>query len=306
MGNRLEEFGMQQAQNAAGGVMGMIMGGWNDSRQRDQQQKLQDMQIAGQKEMAEFNRKQQMKMWEDTNYFAQIQQLNKAGLNPGLIYGMSGGGGATTGGAGGAGPTGAQAPAGGGEMQAMMGMGIQSALLDAQRRNIEANTEKTKAETANVPLTGENTKAGTELIGVNTQIAQIEREIKGATIEESIQKAVAEMGKMQEENVQAGVKTQIDRATQSAQINTIKAQLTGAILHNEATKAGIKLTRTETAAIGTRLVNEANRIDIEAGNQGLQAQRLEMDKMINDVSKGTGLAVGIIEKVLMAIILKGR
>ena len=36
-------------------------------------------------------------MWKDTNYSAQMEELKKAGLNPGLLYGMSGGGATTIG-----------------------------------------------------------------------------------------------------------------------------------------------------------------------------------------------------------------
>lgn len=57
--------------------------------------KAMNMQIDGSKQMAEFNRQQQMKLWEDTNYSAQMEQMRKAGLNPGLMYEMGGPGGQT-------------------------------------------------------------------------------------------------------------------------------------------------------------------------------------------------------------------
>ena len=39
----------------------------------------------------------QMEMWENTNYPAQVEQIKKAGLNPAMLYGQSGGGATVTG-----------------------------------------------------------------------------------------------------------------------------------------------------------------------------------------------------------------
>ena len=77
------------------GNIGMALFG-ND-QQVKQQQKLQNLQIQGQKEMGLFNYNQQMKMWDNTNYEAQKRHMIAAGLNPALMYGMGGAGGATTG-----------------------------------------------------------------------------------------------------------------------------------------------------------------------------------------------------------------
>ena len=62
----------------------------------------------------EEQRKIQMQMWKDTNYAAQVEELKKAGLSIGLMYGKGGAGGTTTG----AGATGVSAP------QAPTGMGM--------------------------------------------------------------------------------------------------------------------------------------------------------------------------------------
>ena len=114
--------------------------------------------------MAE-QRKMQMQMWEDTNFAAQVKQLEKAGLSVGLMYGKGGAGGTTTG----AGATGVSAPT------APTGMGMigssqlatQAAnieLIQAQTENVKADTErklgvdknKVEAETKNLLATTEN------------------------------------------------------------------------------------------------------------------------------------------------------
>ena len=141
----IESLAQQIGSQAAGAGMGMILGGWNDKRQLKQQGKLQELQIAGQKEMSDYNYAKQLQMWHDTNYDAQRKELEKAGLNPALMYGMGGGGGTTTG-SGGGNVQGGSAPQGGGEIQGMMGMGMQLPMIMAQKELVEAQTKKTEAE----------------------------------------------------------------------------------------------------------------------------------------------------------------
>jgi len=128
--------------------LGLIVGGINDRRQIKQQGKLQEMQIKGMKEMADYNYGKQLQMWQDTGYEAQKAQMKAAGLNPGLMYGMSGGGGQTVGTGSGGGPTGGTAPVGGGEAMGMIGMGLQMELLRAQKDVMESQAQKNRADAA--------------------------------------------------------------------------------------------------------------------------------------------------------------
>lgn len=142
------------AVTAAANIIGMGIAKGKDRRQLVQQGKLQDLQIAGNKEMMDYQNQKQMEMWEKTGYGAQMKQLKDAGLNPGLLYGMGGGGGQSTGNAS-ASVTGGQAAQGSGnEVETMMGMGIQAAtqlqLLKAQKENIEADTELKRENKTNV------------------------------------------------------------------------------------------------------------------------------------------------------------
>lgn len=92
------------------------------------------------KEMAVFNREQQMKFWEDTNYPAQVEQMKKAGLNIGLMYEGGGQTGQTTG-------ANAETPLGNNEGKQMA---IQASLAlatqKAQIENLEANTRDKNAD----------------------------------------------------------------------------------------------------------------------------------------------------------------
>lgn len=134
----------------AGPILGLALGGYNDRRQINQQQKLQDQQIKGQKQMTDYNMSKQMEMWKATSYGGQMEQMNKAGVNPSLMYGMGGGGGQSTGQANGN-VSGGSAPQGGREIQDITGMAMQMKaqleLLQAQKENINADTDNKKAET---------------------------------------------------------------------------------------------------------------------------------------------------------------
>ena len=139
----LETFGINTAQNAASGLIGMAIGGatakWNDKRQLEMQQKLQEMQEAGNKRMANYTQGLNKEMWDYTNYENQMKHMKAAGLNPALMYGQGGGGGSTANG-GSAGSV--NAPKAATPGNEVLGMTI------AQRKLIEAQTENVKADTA--------------------------------------------------------------------------------------------------------------------------------------------------------------
>lgn len=140
---------------ASGFGMGML----NDNREYTQNVRNQKLQIKGQKEMADYNLQKQMELWEATGYGAQRMQMEKAGLNPGLMYGMGGGGGQTA--AANSGSVGAGSNAGKG-ME--IGQAMELALMKAQKENIEADT---KNKLTDAGFTGgvktDNTVADTDL-----------------------------------------------------------------------------------------------------------------------------------------------
>ena len=128
--------------------MGMALAGWQDRRQLRQQQKLQNLQLQGNKQMADYNQALQYDMWQKTGPVGQMEQLEKAGLNPGLIYGMGGAGGQTTGSPSGA-ISGSQAnnsdPTGMGLMMLQAKMQeAQIKVAEAQAKNIDADTDNKK------------------------------------------------------------------------------------------------------------------------------------------------------------------
>jgi len=93
-------------QSSGGSPLGTAIGGasaqgaWNmlsGFMQNKYQRGLMDDQYKYNRKMLRYGKDLDYEMWLKTNYGAQVDQLKQAGLNPGLMYGMSGGGGVTTG-----------------------------------------------------------------------------------------------------------------------------------------------------------------------------------------------------------------
>ena len=167
-------LGMSAANSVIGTGMGLLLEKHNDKRQLRQQQALNDQQEAMARRMSMFNLENQMSMWEKTGPVGQMEQLKKAGLNPGLIYGGGGGGGQTANVDSSSG-NGSSAPGGGGEAIAAMGLQLQNSMLAAQVENIKADTKKKLVE---ADYTG---GAQTDLTKVNIDNAKLDGIIKNVT-----------------------------------------------------------------------------------------------------------------------------
>lgn len=233
---------------AAAGAVGNIFGIGNkrqDERQIKQQQKLTDMQSKANEEAAERSQQRSMEMWNATNYGATKKHMEDAGLNPALLYGMSGGGGATTAAPAEQGVSGGQAASGAENQKANSGMGMalgQAALIAAQVEATKAQAEKTKVETEKIA--GVDTKLGeaqTGMIDVSKRLAEIQLEIAGATQSQAIDRIISESEKMTAEAVQAQQTQVITENTMEEQIQRIKTESIGALIENEVKRSGISM-----------------------------------------------------------------
>lgn len=189
---------METAIGAAAGLgVDLLSTDWKYKKQLEQQQKMQAMQIAGQKEMGAYNAELQkqlgLDMWNATNAEAQRKHYENAGLNVGLMYGKGGTGGTTVGSAPGS-------VSGGGAGTPEVGMGMQLGLQTAQAK---ANMELTKAQTENVKADTVK-KTGVDTQKTETEIGKIAQETENAAIQGEI---------LQYEKVISSVKAHIDKIT---------------------------------------------------------------------------------------------
>jgi len=220
----LENFLLQTGGQAVGTGMGLLLADENDRRQIRQQEKLQKLGIKGSKEITDYSYKKQMEMWKNTNYGAQMEELQKAGLNPGLLYGMGGQGGMTAG-TGATGVESGKAPAGGGEVQAMGLMGAQMGLLAAQTEKTKAETQNLTGQAANQPLIGKNLQAQTAGQYLDNEIKAVAASVSRQTIKEQMANW-ENLIKKQEADIKAqGLANQLSEAQIEDKIQLMKNQV---------------------------------------------------------------------------------
>lgn len=226
------------------GVSGVGMALKNTQRKQNQADQKDLMNLQQQNQMGLNRQMQQIEMenWENTNYDAQRKQMEKAGLNPGLMYGGSGGGSMTM-------DSGSGGSAAGGQAQRQdidtsgLGMQIQQmALLKAQKENIEADTVKKKVEaekTAGVDT--EVASANKALTEMNTKNAEVQNQRDSRSLEDSLDTLRAIRDKAIGESASALIKGDIDASTKQSQIKEINARAINEAFKLAVAKSGIKL-----------------------------------------------------------------
>jgi len=187
--------------------LGMIGGHQAERRNYRNNRNLMGLQNQYQQGLNQQGHDLQMDMWNKTNYGAQMEHIKGAGLNPALMYGMSGGGGTTAGSQGG----GSQSM---GSSQQGKVMDLSNALIGAQITGLEAKANKDNAD-AN--------KTG----GVDTDL--VNANIKG--VEQSVVESVQRTSKIKSEtDLNKAMKQLKDAEVSRAKSGTQKGDIIGNIL----------------------------------------------------------------------------
>lgn len=279
----LEQLGMQVAGQAANTGLGLLLEKHNDKRQLRQHQQLGEQQLGLNVRQLQAQKEADLQMWRDTNFSAQMEQIKKAGLSPGLIYGMGGAGGTMTGGSGGAvsGPT---PPTGGGEI-----MGLQ--LMGAQKKLLEAQTQKTQAEAEKVagPDTG---------IAVAEQtLRELQAELQTESYIDMRNKIAAETAKIISEARMSDTEATFQHETYAVKAELLDAELIGLNLANELKKVQKTLTEEQTESIIQNVKQRWKDLDLKEG-------KLDLDKFVHDIADSTKLAVETVSGITKAVLSK--
>lgn len=252
----------QLVNGGVGALMGLMLEKHNDQRQINQQQKLTNMQLNANEQMSAYNFGQQYDLWQKTNYPAQVQQLEKAGLNPALLYGGGGGGGSTTSGSPSGGIAGGQAPSGGHEIMDISQQVLQNQMAQAQIEQTKANTDlaqaqaeklrnvdtpNVQAQTASISQGIENQKAAQKLTEIQTKAQQQQYDFGQASFADRLDIIAQQARQATGDATRALIQANVDEATEQTKVNMIRAEYLGQMLQNANTEANTKLTNQKTA-----------------------------------------------------------
>lgn len=211
---------------AIGGATGLLGGiGQKRREQRamDNQKELMGIQFRRQQELNQQGKDLALQQWKDTNYQAQMGEIRKAGLNPALLYGQGGAGGATaqsgSGGSAASGNAPAPQPVLLGMITEMMKTIADVALKDKKGDSIEEDTKNKQMKNNVYETTGKDADKAE-----NTN---------------RYQKAIGEYNAFLEDNDMYKKRTESETGKQ------INEAILSA-LKNEAEKARIELTKEQT------------------------------------------------------------
>lgn len=331
------------------GAIGMIGGAISDRRNYKNQLKLMEQQQQYNKELGEINQgyakemaainqqyalqagKQShlynQQMWDYTNYENQVKHLEAAGLNPALLYGQGGGGGATAaGGAVGNGQgTAGQAPSGG-SPQAIKsqivegaGMGVQLGLMEAQAEALKAKAAKDNADAEKTA--GVDTELTKSLIALN----KVETDVKNMSIEEIAAKAKY-WGDLSTESWQRAralaKEADFKEATFEDSVKKVAYETQGSLIKNLETLSNIELNDAKIRSLNENIAiawynaatgrmnatTAADKVanDLMIGMKGLdiKEQQLLKDWIYQGVHAGVALLEGVTDIVKVKALIK--
>lgn len=269
------------AGGAVNTALGLALEKHNDRRQLKQAGALGLQQLGYSNQHAKYQSDLALERWKETNYAAQVEEMKKAGLSPGLMYGGSGAGGAMSAGGGGGSIGGGQAPAGGGEIMGLQLMKAQKDLLQAQAQDAKASAGLKESQTG---LTGEQ-----------TNIASIQKSIMTDSYMDTLNKIKAEATKLQGESREANLSAEQKGETYWTEIKMKEAELIGLGLANEMKKEGIQLTQTQIDATMAKVQQDWKDLEIKEG-------KLNLDKFIHDIADSTRLTIEQAGAVVRSVI----
>lgn len=299
--------------------MGLLFQGEQNQNQINQQQKLTDIQLNANEALSKYNYGQQLQMWGATNYPAQVQQLDAAGLNPALLYGKGGGGGTTVGSPSGGIGMGIATPPPNLAQTAQGAIQAQEAaadikLKDAQANQLNAQTPQTadlmQAQIASINQNVNNAKAQEMLTDAQTQTQKLTNSLQGATLDDQIATIQATANKIEQEAQIAVRNNYIDQNTMDNKIKTIQGVMIGTFLQNQLTaaqttqaKTGVQLTQTQITQITNNIAQSWQQIGINKQNANTQEGQLKLQQLIKDVPDSQSLILQSLTKLVQGLIV---
>nr|WAE43673.1 MAG: DNA pilot protein [Microviridae sp.] len=297
---------------AIGGALGLGASYLGNQMQLGQNQALLNQQTAYNENLSNYNLGLQEKLWNDTNYPAQVQQMTDAGINPAMMFakGMGSGGTTMANTVATSQPSVQQNPAL--NIESMMSAGQRAASQAAQTNNTVAGTLNTEQNTKN--------QAEQQIILQNQQvITKAQADISDATVQDTIQITRGSLQSILNNNVISVAKGYVDQNTANTLIAQAKADLLQTGLKNILLKSEADMTDAQASAITEAVKQKWVALNIDqqntninkgqlavaqtnAGSQqtknAIDAARLDWQKELGNVKDSTKLLVGTFMQTL--------
>lgn len=217
------------------------------------QKKREERAVGNQMRLNKQGRELGMQTWHETNVGPQMEKYKEAGLNPALMYGQGGAGGGTVGS-----PSGGSAPAPQpmeiGSMVAAGKLAAETALLGAQKKNVDADTELKGAETG---LTGQktlNSQQEFELLRIENYIKENTKDLRVEEVERQVDNLIS-TGNLTDQQV-----------TESKE-RVVLMGIDGVLKNSQVAK-----NKEETWAIAEKIMQEGQKISAMMAQVGVGAQ----------------------------------
>ena len=274
---------------ASGAQTGIQLGQGKKGHEREKE--LMDIQYQNQQQLNQQGHGLQKEMWDYTNYGNQMKHIKDAGLNPGLMYGMSGGGGTTAGSQGGG-------SAGGGSYKHAPYMDMSALMMGAQIQNLQANTKKTDAEAGNIKEQTTNEAGGVrnqlaanvDNLEAKTTLMQTQERLADALknkTDKEILKIDEDIKQIKQQIISLTTQNKIDQATAEDKIKIVNEQVTEAGLNNMLKQAQVNLTNKEVTALVRRVQMESEKLGVQQRGLKLDQDKFEWNKTTDNKSNNT-------------------
>lgn len=289
--------------NAA--AMGALQAKGAQSQSWENQVKLMDIQAMLNQKNAKYSTEQAKNLWDYTNFENQMKHIKNAGLSPGLIYGMGGAGG-TTSGAG-------QASGVGLPQDQSVGMGLRAQEIGLQMANAasqiklnESQAKKNEAEANkiagidtdlqqatmdNIIAQTSNEKIKKGLIYADTRLKDAMEEFTRGKVDEvgwNIKNLIKSL-EMADKNIEAtGLDNELKSRTMEANVRQAEETLKNTMADTLVKFSQGKLNKTESEAIIEKVKQGWSDISIKLAGKEQGWQQLEQNaqKIMNDLKLG--------------------
>ena len=255
-------------------AIGIGAGLFSNNRAFGQQRELMDVQLQNQRLLNAEAHQYGKDMWEFTNYANQVKQMEKAGLNVGLMYGKGGAGGSTTAQPSGGGASGGNAPM----PMDIANMLNQVKLTQAQIENINADTKKKNVEAEKTA--GVDTDLG------KMQIESLGQGINNQKAQESLTNIQTKINEL-EYDVKFGAKDELIGSLKNVKYEGDKRiyllEKQGSITNDQALREKERL---NIQLAGMSIMNDLNLSGIAKNEQEIEESKQRIFKMVQDVLQG--------------------